>query len=1353
AYFYASTHKVADKNGFRLRDENGKGEVIRRYRKEGITITLPEGKNLNNVKIFYVWCEDFDVNFGDVKIPKSFDYPRPQKIDPLKGVHGISSDNIVIVDAQTLLVPHLSYDGEAPDAKFWVGSGSKPSPQGIRVPDENGKEVPLRKYDRKTVVLTLPGDLTIFDIGHFGIWCEKFTVDFGHVLIPQGLNIPPSLKMLGVSPQSKLNCEVLYDDLAFEVRWAIAGESIVVQLVAKLDNGDYMAFGVSGDNARSVMIGGDVVVAWVDKETLKGFAEDYYLADKAQCSGPSGSCPDNKLSLEDSNSVKILNAAMVNGYSIVTFQRPLKASDVYDLPISTNTSQAVIWAIGPLNQRREVSFHNHYLKNNLFIDFGRPARWNCPMPENEQPSMAPVQSRNKIEPTVEIAASEPPTTSAPTRNPNRRRGGSRKPQPTEEGAVDSEKSSSVAQQQRRRGSQRTSGTSTRAVAPSASIQKREAWVIPPIMCYEPEDGVFYAQMGPTGGKKGYPAITGHVGWGISWYINGLLIPEINVVRGKTYTFVVEGGHDSEVSAKYHPFYITDDSVGGYEYKTPEERQNIRIFAGVRQGKTGSLEPTGTGRLCHWTHTGDAEADDFDSFGAYQRTLELKCDPGEPGVIQWTPDKDTPDTVYYQCFTHRYLGWKINVHDSCDGQPAASEIIPVKVDAPADLQDKSDIDLDESPSVRIETRVNPNTLFKEDKEDKEFKSTVSEKKIIPSTLDPLPSTRQPQEKLPNEPIPTPSQQNYFDPFYQNTGPYFAQLTHNPNPFDQTQHQPPQNFRPSTLLNTVHENATPNFIQEIVLSFTTTNSSTSTTPTASTTEKTTTTTERPSTTTQFPQKFTDNIAVAATDRQNLSFIMPPPVNLPAKFNTLVLRRPLGPPPGYPKRPMQFPVKMIMRPPMRQFPMQKVTYKKIYRPQQYKIPHVMSHVRPYALPLENKPMFFPHMPPKTPVAPSYFLSKPPPPTYSTQSPPIQNQMINVIVTESSRTDEIRNVEISPQQASTEREPEIQTAPSTSIMDITPTFIHPAYNTGFKPGSVKIESGFKPIVSKEFQDRMDNNEPDIEYESEMGVVNVDNADQYEFKPIQNFEPMFVPSPTDKTVKEKRIKVQKRILKKRYYPYTKIVLKRPRSLPETMEEPIAEAAERVETYYLPPSDNKNKPIDVIRKPSNIDIEAPDFSNIDSPPDVVVAYDGKKVSGQSLTAKLTDHSTLIDQRLSKASQYIKTMPQVGKFKGELPPLNPAFIDKNAPQLQSKSGVLSRDLDTPSLPSSSYLPQGLTRLSRVRKGNKDGGNRRKRAAHHTPEHTAEQEKRIHSTPNSSTQLILSVNSYLTIFMVAYFLKYL
>ena len=69
------------------------------------------------------------------------------------------------------------------DAKFWVGRGVKPSPNGLKIPDENGKEVPLRRYDRKTIVLTLPGELTVFDIGHFGVWCEgKFCSKFVLIL-------------------------------------------------------------------------------------------------------------------------------------------------------------------------------------------------------------------------------------------------------------------------------------------------------------------------------------------------------------------------------------------------------------------------------------------------------------------------------------------------------------------------------------------------------------------------------------------------------------------------------------------------------------------------------------------------------------------------------------------------------------------------------------------------------------------------------------------------------------------------------------------------------------------------------------------------------------------------------------------------------------------------------------------------------------------------------------------------------------------------------------------------------------------------------------------------------------------
>lgn len=73
---------------------------------------------------------------------------------------------------------------------------------------------------------------------------------------------------------------------------------------------------------------------------------------------------------------------------------------------------------------------------------------------------------------------------------------------------------------------------------------------------------------------------------------------------------------------------------------------------MERTKRGEIVPTGTGRLCNWTPDPEQPpADEFASFGAYQRTLTLVCDHGEPGVISWTPDEDTPDVVYYQVTIH------------------------------------------------------------------------------------------------------------------------------------------------------------------------------------------------------------------------------------------------------------------------------------------------------------------------------------------------------------------------------------------------------------------------------------------------------------------------------------------------------------------------------------------------------------------------------------------------------------------------------------------------------------------------------------------------------------------------------
>lgn len=68
--------------------------------------------------------------------------------------------------------------------------------------------------------------------------------------------------------------------------------------LTSIEAGQYMAFGLSANPERSVMIGGDVVVAWVDKQTLQGYAIDYFLDAKSQCSGGRGSCPDTKIQVK-----------------------------------------------------------------------------------------------------------------------------------------------------------------------------------------------------------------------------------------------------------------------------------------------------------------------------------------------------------------------------------------------------------------------------------------------------------------------------------------------------------------------------------------------------------------------------------------------------------------------------------------------------------------------------------------------------------------------------------------------------------------------------------------------------------------------------------------------------------------------------------------------------------------------------------------------------------------------------------------------------------------------------------------------------------------------------------------------
>ena len=110
-----------------------------------------------------------------------------------------------------------------------------------------------------------------------------------------------------------------------------------------------------------------------------------------------------------------------------------------------------------------------------------------------------------------------------------------------------------------------------------------------------------ARIGPSGGAMGYRAITGKQPWGISWYINGYIIPKIYMRRGDTFKFKVNGGDNPAQSAAYHPFYLTSSDIGGYITLNEQEREEMNevFYAGVNTN-VSPPEPTAGVHNCPCT---------------------------------------------------------------------------------------------------------------------------------------------------------------------------------------------------------------------------------------------------------------------------------------------------------------------------------------------------------------------------------------------------------------------------------------------------------------------------------------------------------------------------------------------------------------------------------------------------------------------------------------------------------------------------------------------------------------------------------------------------------------------------------
>ncbi len=103
-----------------------------------------------------------------------------------------------------------------------------------------------------------------------------------------------------------------------------------------------------------------------------------------------------------------------------------------------------------------------------------------------------------------------------------------------------------------------------------------------------------------------------VGSAMGYEIDGVQGKELTLVRGITYTF--------NINAPGHPFYISTDPNGAGAGE-------------VTQGVTGSQT--------------------------------------DVGILTFTPDNSHPSLLYYQCFSHLNMGWKLNIVNGITGCDASN----------------------------------------------------------------------------------------------------------------------------------------------------------------------------------------------------------------------------------------------------------------------------------------------------------------------------------------------------------------------------------------------------------------------------------------------------------------------------------------------------------------------------------------------------------------------------------------------------------------------------------------------------------------------------------------------------------
>ena len=622
-----------------------------------------------------------------------------------------SLDGYVFIDRATrrLFIAALDLDGSAPAAYLWLDTSATPSANG-QIAGGNGVYGKISNYMDRDVNVTVPVGYTNTQFRSFSVWCEQFSVSFGHVNIPvvaadsfacsdfgpQSLGESPPLN--SVSANVYVLGPTTYGFNSFSYNGAVSDTRLW--------------------SGTSTLLNGFTVLNQVQSAVLSA-----YTGQKVVITLPAGSdvCNTNFISVYDTATGTSFGQVMTSSFSCSSCPTICRVQSLISTPgfqcrdLSTVNKVRIEYRYDEMNSMIALNLFACNLEVGQYFAFGLSASdTGVAMSPNGDVVVCRISSDNEVfcedydltirsQCSVNSGGACPDTVfeggvnnyintaftrdatlttfttmrAVTTTDPHDKPFTPGTPQYIIWAKGDtffvSETQRWVlkhADSDRASGStpitidfNATSECSTAFTCPSITTTPVVAWKIPPL-CVDSSNNVINAAIGNSGEKQGYKAITEKVGWGIAWYLNGSLIPEIYVLRGTQVTFNVNGGNVPSVASNYHPFYLTSSSTGGIMNELDLGNPITEtVYAGLTFNGAAVSDLT-VGKFCEWEEVNGLGGDAFSSFSEYRDDLSLSCgsnlDPS--GTFVWTTDADTPNELYYQCATHQLLGWKINVVD-------------------------------------------------------------------------------------------------------------------------------------------------------------------------------------------------------------------------------------------------------------------------------------------------------------------------------------------------------------------------------------------------------------------------------------------------------------------------------------------------------------------------------------------------------------------------------------------------------------------------------------------------------------------------------------------------------------------